>query len=325
MDIDKEINKREMGFTKETIFSKIGELLVEINDGYTELTEKELTDVNDTLLLLEANAKFLTTHFEVLRNLTNAWPEEQAAAPMVTVTGHAEADTYFTPPSLLSDAVDKQPVVSEIKEVSTTGSVDAKEEMATAVTDDEEGDAANEADKVDNLPAEESKDDSTGEAYVSMDTDSLRETANEPSETVVNEVVEEQKEIIIEEETISESVASVEQEALSRPLTLNEILQQQRKAGFVAATTARAGSGASERVVDLKSVINLNDKLLFIKDLFNGYSLAYSEAIELLNRYTTFAEADVFLQTNYALKNNWADRPQTVEKLYAILRKKFIQ
>jgi hypothetical protein len=76
-------------------------------------------------------------------------------------------------------------------------------------------------------------------------------------------------------------------------------------------------------VLDIKTAINLNDKLLFIKDLFNGYSLAYSEAVELLNRFDNFAEADAFLQSNYALKNGWSEKPQTVEKLYAILRKRF--
>jgi hypothetical protein len=76
-------------------------------------------------------------------------------------------------------------------------------------------------------------------------------------------------------------------------------------------------------VRDIKPLINLNDKLLFIKDLFNGYSLAYSEAIELLNRFDNFNDADKFLQDNYAEKNNWHSKKDTVEKLYAILNKRF--
>ena len=46
-------------------------------------------------------------------------------------------------------------------------------------------------------------------------------------------------------------------------------------------------------VSDLKAAINMNDKLLFVKDLFNGYSLAYSEAVEILNRFSNFEEADL--------------------------------
>src|SRR5690606_35858169 len=139
-----------------------------------------------------------------------------------------------------------------------------------------------------------------------------REEPVATQQPVINEVVEEPKQVVIEDKPKP-----------SRPLTLNEILLQQKKAGLGAVTTTSLPT-SSEKAVDLKTAISLNDKLVFIKDLFNGYSLAYSEAIELLNRYHTFAEADAFLQTNYALKNNWSDKPQTVEKLYAILRKRFI-
>src|SRR5690606_24287169 len=145
-------------------------------------------------------------------------------------------------------------------------------------------------------------------------------------EPVVVEVVEESRNIVIEEST--EQPQSEIERKPSRPMTINEILQQQRKAGTagvgVVGGLSKPAGPKADPSVDLKSAINLNDKLLFIKDLFNGYTLAYSEAVELLNRYHSFAEADAFLQTNYALKNNWVDKPQTVEKLYAVLRKKFI-
>src|SRR5690606_826569 len=141
-------------------------------------------------------------------------------------------------------------------------------------------------------------------------------------EPVIQQVVEEPKEIVIEQE------APAEEEKPNRPLTLNEILMQQRKANLAGqqpiSSIQTASTAHSDRIGDLKTAINLNEKLLFMKDMFNGYSLAYSEAVELLNRYQTFAEADAFLQTNYALKNNWAAKPQTVEKLYAILRKRYI-
>jgi len=141
-------------------------------------------------------------------------------------------------------------------------------------------------------------------------------TVSERPETKPEELPSEQPVTVEDPKSIDKQM--VEDEKTARPLTLNEKLKQQQKA-------ASGGSVAipSEQTLDLKTTINLNDKLLFIRDLFNGYSLAYTEAIELLNHYPTFAEADAFLQTNYALKNNWAEKPQTVEKLYAILRKRF--
>ncbi|MBK1441614.1 hypothetical protein JHJ32_16565 [Parapedobacter sp. ISTM3] len=147
------------------------------------------------------------------------------------------------------------------------------------------------------------------------------EMANE----VVNEVTIAEKAVSVDASDLP-TASPTEPEKAVRPLTLNELISAQRKAG----TTGAAGSllaarrgGDTERVADIKAAISLNDKLLFIKDLFNGYSLAYSEAIELLNRYDDFASADAFLQTNYAQKNNWADKQATVDKLYAVLKKRF--
>ena len=139
-------------------------------------------------------------------------------------------------------------------------------------------------------------------------------------EAVVNEVVEEQREV-----TVSEPEPTKEEEEAkpTRPLTLNEIIQQQKKAGLTNASQFSTSTSKTGQILDLKSGVSLNDKLLFIKDLFNGYSLAYTEAIELLNRFDNFAEADAFLQANYAMKNNWNAKPQTVDKLYGILRRKF--
>ena len=76
-------------------------------------------------------------------------------------------------------------------------------------------------------------------------------------------------------------------------------------------------------ITDLKSAINLNDKLLYIKDLFNGYSLAYSEAVEIVNRFNSFEEAERFLKTNYVVKNHWADKPVTAEKFFDLLRRRY--
>lgn len=76
-------------------------------------------------------------------------------------------------------------------------------------------------------------------------------------------------------------------------------------------------------ISDIKLAITLNDKLLYVKDLFNGYNLAYSEAIEILNRFNTFEEAQRFLRANYVTKNNWEGKQATADKFYALLRRRY--
>jgi len=98
-------------------------------------------------------------------------------------------------------------------------------------------------------------------------------------------------------------------------LTINEKMSAQ--------LAEKSGGATIQAISDLKPAINLNDKLLFIKDLFNGYSLAYSEAIEILNRFNTFDEADLFLKKNYVTKNNWESKPETTAKLYELLKRRY--
>jgi len=100
-------------------------------------------------------------------------------------------------------------------------------------------------------------------------------------------------------------------------LTLNERLSAQ----LHPQTTAHTAQGPP--VSDIKAAISMNDKLLFVKDLFNGYGMAYTEAIELINRCKTFDEADRFLKSNYVVKNSWGDKPNTVDKFYATLHRRF--
>ncbi|TWR27499.1 hypothetical protein FPZ43_13575 [Mucilaginibacter pallidiroseus] len=82
-------------------------------------------------------------------------------------------------------------------------------------------------------------------------------------------------------------------------------------------------AGMQAPITDIKSAINLNDKMMFIKDLFNGYPLAYSEAIEIVNRFKNFEEADRFLKTNYVTKNNWEAKQAAADKFYALLRRRY--
>lgn len=103
-----------------------------------------------------------------------------------------------------------------------------------------------------------------------------------------------------------------------RPLTLNERLR-----ALQTPNPAMVYPKQELPITDLKSAISLNDKLLFVKDLFNGYSLAYSEAIEIVNRFNSFEEADRFLKTNYVTKNNWDNKKATADKFYALLRRRY--
>ena len=155
-----------------------------------------------------------------------------------------------------------------------------------------------------------------GEADKQPNTDSDRTPEVNTPASPAHEVTVAEKTFLATAQDLPDSDVAKPQ----RPLSINEIMSVQRKTGANPMISGQRGEG---KITDLKAAISLNDKLLFIKDLFNGYSLAYSEAIELLNRYDDFASAEAFLKTNYAEKNNWIDKPATVDKLYTVMRKRF--
>ncbi|WP_090982702.1 hypothetical protein [Pedobacter suwonensis] len=92
---------------------------------------------------------------------------------------------------------------------------------------------------------------------------------------------------------------------------------------LLAKTNAKSNEPVKAPIADLKQAINLNEKLLFIKDLFNGYNLAYSEVIDIINKMSSFEAADSYLQHNYAAKNNWANKQATVDQFYELLNRRF--
>lgn len=75
--------------------------------------------------------------------------------------------------------------------------------------------------------------------------------------------------------------------------------------------------------IDLQATISLNDKWFFIKELFNGSTATYNEAIHLTNKCESFEDAERFLQRNYGVANQWSEKIKPLEKFYAILGRRF--
>jgi len=122
---------------------------------------------------------------------------------------------------------------------------------------------------------------------------------------------------------LEETISAIREPLPAIVIEKDEVLTFNQRISAQMGTPGRVSDQLhAKSITDLKSAISLNDKLLYVKDLFNGYSLAYSEAIEILNRFKSFEEADSFLKS-YSTKNHWADKPATTEKFYALLRKRY--
>jgi hypothetical protein len=76
------------------------------------------------------------------------------------------------------------------------------------------------------------------------------------------------------------------------------------------------------KVLDLRTTIGINDKFLFINELFEGDMRIYEEAIQKLNATTTMAQADMQL-LDLKIVYNWDSESPTVKKFVELVRRKF--
>jgi len=76
------------------------------------------------------------------------------------------------------------------------------------------------------------------------------------------------------------------------------------------------------KIPDLRTTIGINDKFLFINELFEGNMRIYDEAIQKLNAGTTIAQADLLL-LDLKIAYNWDSNSPTVKKFVELVRRKF--
>lgn len=343
------------------IFKKVGVILAEISEQYQYLAETP-ENLNDLELeLLSANADFLAEHIKVLKKL-NLADVKSATSGEATREGVSQSQEYKQsvnvnevenadhlikqefPESYTSfhKAVENEPAATEN---------DTEEVMETEIDDPKIKQEFLEGYSIFNRSAENEMPESSAatpdflrESHLSSSDEEQDFSALPVPEEVVEpikaptfnaffapeanslnankEQINDTPQVINEVEPDSEPVPAIEapkpvtDEPAKIP-TINDLMSAQRSQD----TGSRFNK--PQAVLDLKSIISLNDKLLFIKDLFSGYSLAYSEAIEIISRFDSFAAADNFLKVNYSDKNNWASKQATADKFYELLNRRF--
>ena len=75
-------------------------------------------------------------------------------------------------------------------------------------------------------------------------------------------------------------------------------------------------------ISDLRTTIGINDKFLFINELFDGNMRVYDEAVGKLNECSTLAQADLML-LDLKIVYNWDSESPTVKKFVELVRRKF--
>jgi len=74
---------------------------------------------------------------------------------------------------------------------------------------------------------------------------------------------------------------------------------------------------------DLKKAISINDRHLFIHDLFRGDETMYERSIKTINSFNIFAEAEYWIQRELKLKLGWDLNNKTVQSFDQLVKRRF--
>ncbi len=76
-------------------------------------------------------------------------------------------------------------------------------------------------------------------------------------------------------------------------------------------------------IKDLKKAIGVNDRFLFINDLFRGDENMYERSIKTINAFHTLPEAEYWIQRELKVKIGWPENNATVHLFDQLVRRRF--
>ena len=336
------------------IFKKIGYILNELQDQYQFLSEnpEQLSELELELFL--ANANFLSDHVEIVRKLNSNKPLmelPQHIEEPVNIIPQEVNEPEVTPDEPLIEQIEREELQQE--DLSPTfefvidqeSAIEREEEIfepAEQIVEPEievvEEETEDPAPEPYLLPSEsvaesESESESVAPSHPQQDIFAASVPAPEVAQSYRTEPVLDKVEEKIVVPPSTEPVLDKVEEKVVQPMNFNPAVESNQPSPAQRPTlndllAGKSGSAQPEEpakpaITDLKRSITLNVKRLYIKDLFNGYNLPYSEAIDLVNKMPDLKTADAFLKNNYALKNNWEAKQSTVAQFYELLKQRF--
>lgn len=75
---------------------------------------------------------------------------------------------------------------------------------------------------------------------------------------------------------------------------------------------------------DLKKAIGINDKFLFVNELFRGDDTMYERSIKTINGFSIYPEAEYWIKRELKLKLGWDDRNEVVKQFDQLIKRRFL-
>jgi hypothetical protein len=76
-------------------------------------------------------------------------------------------------------------------------------------------------------------------------------------------------------------------------------------------------------VKELRKAIGVNDRFLFINELFRGDEAMYERSIKTINNFRILPEAEYWMERELKIKIGWDDSRDIVQHFYQLVRRRF--
>jgi len=104
-------------------------------------------------------------------------------------------------------------------------------------------------------------------------------------------------------------------EAVGRQESLNDRLKENR--------TEVMHALKDTPIRDLRKGIGINDRFVFISELFRGDEPMYERSIKTINSFNIYPEAEYWMNRELKIKLGWDDTRETVKHFYQLVKRRF--
>lgn len=104
-------------------------------------------------------------------------------------------------------------------------------------------------------------------------------------------------------------------EAMGRQESLNDKLKENR--------TEVMHALKDTPIRDLRKGIGINDRFVFISELFRGDEPMYERSIKTINSFNIYPEAEYWMNRELKIKLGWDDTRETVKHFYQLVKRRF--
>ena len=95
------------------------------------------------------------------------------------------------------------------------------------------------------------------------------------------------------------------------------------KLKVTAAATEVSDKLTDAPVKDLKKAIGVNDRFLYINELFRGDEAMYERSIKTINSFSIYPEAEYWIRRELKTKLGWKDSDATVQQFDQLVKRRF--